>query len=71
MLFKEIIAVKIENHTKPINAKCRVTDYQSSWYINLPLGFKGLSGTVSECGEVRHETVRDDQMEIRCALCGL
>jgi hypothetical protein len=25
-LFKEIIAVYCENHTKPINTKCRVTD---------------------------------------------
>jgi hypothetical protein len=25
MLFKEIIAVYRENHTNPINAKCRVT----------------------------------------------
>jgi len=25
-LFKEIIAVYTENHTEPINTKCRVTD---------------------------------------------
>jgi hypothetical protein len=27
MLFKEIIAVFCENHTKPINTKSRVSDY--------------------------------------------
>jgi hypothetical protein len=42
MLFKEVIPVYIENNAKPINTKCRVTDCQSSWYIKLQLGFKGL-----------------------------
>jgi hypothetical protein len=42
MLFKEVIPVYIDNSAKPINTKCRVTDCQSSWYIKLQLGFKGL-----------------------------
>jgi hypothetical protein len=41
-LFKEIIAVYSENHTKPINIKCSITDCQSRWFILLPLGLKGL-----------------------------
>jgi hypothetical protein len=32
-LFKEIIAVYSENHTKAINTKCSITDYQSRWFI--------------------------------------
>jgi hypothetical protein len=32
-LFKEIIAVYIENHAKPINAKYSITDCQSRWFI--------------------------------------
>jgi hypothetical protein len=40
MLLKEIIAVYTENHTKHINTKRRVTDGQSRWYIELPLGLK-------------------------------
>jgi hypothetical protein len=40
MPFKEIIQV----NTKPIHTKCRVTDWQSSWYAQLPLGFKSWSG---------------------------
>jgi hypothetical protein len=40
-LFKEIIAVYSENHSKPIITKFRVTDHDS-WYIYLPLGFEGL-----------------------------
>jgi len=32
-LFKEIIAVYIENHAKPINTNCSITDYQSRWFI--------------------------------------
>jgi hypothetical protein len=32
-LFKEIIAVYNENHTKPINTKCSFTDCQSRWFI--------------------------------------
>jgi hypothetical protein len=31
MLFKEIIAVYSENHTKAINTKCSVTDCYDSW----------------------------------------
>jgi hypothetical protein len=31
MLFKEIIAVYSENHTKPINTKCSITDCQSRY----------------------------------------
>jgi hypothetical protein len=41
-LFKEIIAVYSENHAKAINKKFGVTDYQSRWFIYLPLGPKGL-----------------------------
>jgi hypothetical protein len=43
MVFKEIIAVYSENHAKPINTKCRITDCQSRWFIQLPLGLKGLN----------------------------
>jgi hypothetical protein len=42
MLFEEIIAVYSENHAKPINTKCSITDCQSRWFIYLPLGLKGL-----------------------------
>jgi hypothetical protein len=42
MLFEEIIAVYSKKHKKPINTKCRITDYYSRWDIWLPLGFKGL-----------------------------
>jgi len=41
-LFKEIIAVYSENHAKPINTKCSITDCQRRWFIYLPLGLKGL-----------------------------
>jgi hypothetical protein len=43
MLFKEIIAVYSEKHTKPINKKCSITDCHSKWFILLPLGIKGLN----------------------------
>jgi hypothetical protein len=33
VLFKEIIAVYSENHAKPINTKCGITDCQSRWVI--------------------------------------
>jgi hypothetical protein len=33
MLFKEIIAVHSENHAKPINTKCSITECQSRWFI--------------------------------------
>jgi hypothetical protein len=42
MLFKEIIAVYSENHTKPLNTKCSITDCQSRWFMLLSLGLKGL-----------------------------
>jgi hypothetical protein len=42
MLFKGIIAVYSENHAKHINTKYSLTDCQSKWYIQLPLGLKGL-----------------------------
>jgi hypothetical protein len=42
MLFKEIIALHSENYAKPINTKCRVTDFKSSWDIYLPLAVKGV-----------------------------
>jgi len=32
-LFKEIIAVHSENHAKPINTKCSITNCQSTWFI--------------------------------------
>jgi hypothetical protein len=32
-LFKEIIDVYSENHTKPINTKCSIADSQSRWFI--------------------------------------
>jgi hypothetical protein len=43
MLFKGIIAVYSENHAKPINTKCSITDCQSRWFIYLPLSLNGLS----------------------------
>jgi hypothetical protein len=43
MLFKVIIAVYSENHSKPINAKYSIADCQSRWFIYLPLGLKGLN----------------------------
>jgi hypothetical protein len=42
MLFKEIIAVYSENHVKPINTKCSITDCQSRWLIYFPYSLKGL-----------------------------
>jgi hypothetical protein len=45
MLFKEIIHVHIESHTKLINTKSSVTNCQRRWYIYLPIGFKGLKLT--------------------------
>jgi hypothetical protein len=42
MVFKEIIAVYSENHTKPINTKYSITDCQIRWFIQLPLGLRGL-----------------------------
>jgi hypothetical protein len=33
MLFKEIIAVYRENHTKPINTNCSITDCQRRWFV--------------------------------------
>jgi hypothetical protein len=40
MLFKEIIPVYTENHKRPINTKCTVTDCYSRWYTCFPLAFK-------------------------------
>jgi hypothetical protein len=33
MPFKEIIAVYIENHAKPIKSKYSITDCKSRWFI--------------------------------------
>jgi hypothetical protein len=33
MPFKEIITVYSENHAKPINTKCSITDCHSRWFI--------------------------------------
>jgi hypothetical protein len=33
MLFKEIITVYSENHTKSVNTKYGVTDFEDSWDI--------------------------------------
>jgi hypothetical protein len=33
MVFNEIIAVYGENHAKPINTKCSITDCQRRWFI--------------------------------------
>jgi hypothetical protein len=41
-LFKQIISVYSENHTKPTNTKWRFIDCWNRWDIQLPLGFKGL-----------------------------
>jgi hypothetical protein len=40
-MFKEIIAVYSDNHTKPMNTKYTVTDFKIAG-IYIPLGFKGL-----------------------------
>jgi hypothetical protein len=32
-LFKKIMAAYIENHAKPINTKCNITDCQSRWLL--------------------------------------
>jgi hypothetical protein len=42
MLLKEIIAVYNENHAKPINIKCNITDCQNRWFLELLLGLTGL-----------------------------
>jgi hypothetical protein len=42
VVFKEIVAVFIENHTKPMNEKNSVTDCYGSWDIQLSPGFKRL-----------------------------
>jgi hypothetical protein len=44
-MFKEISVVYSENHAKPINTKCSITDCQSRWFIYLPLGLKGVKAT--------------------------
>jgi hypothetical protein len=44
MLFKEIMAVYIESHTKPINPNVTLLIVKSTWYIWIPLGFKCLIG---------------------------
>jgi hypothetical protein len=49
MLFKEIIAVHSEEHTKPMHIKCSITECKSRWFIQLPLGLK----------ELRYEEVAD------------
>jgi hypothetical protein len=41
-LFKEIIAVYSENHTKPTDTKYSITDCQDSQDIQFPACFKGL-----------------------------
>jgi hypothetical protein len=62
MLFKEVIAVYSENHTKPINTKRSITDCQSRWFIELPLGvrlwteLKCLSDPEPSYGEHSTET---------------
>jgi hypothetical protein len=56
MLFKEIIAVYSENHAKPINTKCSITDCQSRWFIYLPIGLKGLIQKIY-CGVIGSEYI--------------
>jgi hypothetical protein len=46
MLFKEVIAVYNENHVEFMNTKYNVTNWETGWYIYLPLGFKGFKGSV-------------------------
>jgi hypothetical protein len=41
MLFKEIIAVYSEKHTKPINTKCSITDCQSGGSYSYRSALKG------------------------------
>jgi hypothetical protein len=42
MLFKEIISVYSENHTKPLNAKHIINDCYGNWDTELKAGFRGL-----------------------------
>jgi hypothetical protein len=42
-VFKEIITVYSNNHAKPINTKCSITDCQSRWFIQLLLGLKRVN----------------------------
>jgi hypothetical protein len=44
-LFKEIIAVYSENHTRPTNTKFSIADCFCRWYISqmVPFGFKESS----------------------------
>jgi hypothetical protein len=41
MLFKEIIGVYTKNHTKRINTKCSVTDYQTDGTYSYRSALKG------------------------------
>jgi hypothetical protein len=42
MLFKEVIHIYSENHTKPINTKCRVTDcYAGGKFHSYEWALKG------------------------------
>jgi hypothetical protein len=41
MLFKEIIAVHSENHTKPINTKCNIMNVKADGSYNYRSALKG------------------------------
>jgi hypothetical protein len=52
MLFKEVIAVYSENHTKPVNTKRYIIDCRSRWFILLLLRLKELMKLVVLQGSV-------------------
>jgi hypothetical protein len=61
MLFKEITAVNSKNHTKPINTKCRVTDY------HLPQDLKGFCAMLQR--SPADAVIRQPAMHIHGSSC--
>jgi hypothetical protein len=48
MLFKEIIAVYSENHVKPINTKCSITDCQKQMVHIVTARSKRLKNVIKQ-----------------------
>jgi hypothetical protein len=70
-LFKEIIAVYSENHTEHVKApwaECRIDCY-ISWYVQLPLGFRGLSLRNKTPVSVTKFSVRNSQRQEALLCC--
>jgi hypothetical protein len=57
MLITKIIAVYSKNHTKR-----NITECQSEWFIQLPLGLKGLYDISAELESQLNDDVRSDIM---------